>query len=224
MHQCISINTGIPKDYVFDRMAFSSALVKTTSSVSRFLSKLSLEGDVQADTKHHGGLEKAALLYSFEHYRYWEERLSRKLPYGSFGETFTTVGLTEETVSIGDIYRIGEAIVQVSQPRRPCYKFGYIYGEKEMPIWIEQTGKTGIYVRVLQEGVVVPSGEIELLEKGAERFTVDFINRLLVHDKQNLDAMEEALQLGALSPNIKRVFKKQLASEFENHEARYFGH
>ncbi len=209
--------------YVYDKMKFSSALVKETSSLPLFLSKLSLEGDEQADTKHHGGVEKAALLYSFEHFSYWEDRLQRKLAHGSFGETFTTIGLTEKTASIGDVYKIGEAVIQVSQPRRPCYKFGYIYGERDMPIWIEQTGRTGIYVRVLEEGLIAPEGEIELVEKGSEKFTVDFINQLLVHDKQNWQALEEALQLEALSPNVKRVFEKQLAREFENSEARHFG-
>jgi MOSC domain-containing protein YiiM len=139
----------------------------------RWLAQTNLAGDGQADLVNHGGPDKAVLAYASEHYPGWREQLQKpEFPHGAFGENFTVDGLCEDTVSIGDIYRLGGAVVQVSQPRQPCWKLARRWRIKELTGLVEQTGKTGWYLRVLEEGEVEPGQPLTLLERLHPDWTV----------------------------------------------------
>jgi MOSC domain-containing protein YiiM len=146
----------------------------------RWLAQTNLAGDGQADLHNHGGPDKAVLAYAATHYPGWREQLARPdLPHGAFGENFTVEGLTEETVNIGDVYRLGDALVQVSQPRQPCWKLARRWRIKELTALVEQTGRTGWYLRVLEEGEVEPGQPMTLLERPYPAWTVSRATRTM---------------------------------------------
>lgn len=165
MPHIISLNIGTPQKLQFQGKEIETGLFKESVNKPLYLSTLNFEGDGQADLKHHGGRDKAVCVYAFEHYPYWEQELSQPLPYGVFGENLTITGLLESDVCIGNIYKIGGTLVQVTQPRQPCYKLSYRYNRKDFPLLVQDTGFTGFYVRVLQEGTISPSDEIILTEQ-----------------------------------------------------------
>ena len=129
------------------------------------LRRLNLDGDRQADLKNHGGPDQAVLCYSAEHYPRWHEELGRELVFGGFGENFTIEGLDEESVFLGDVHSTGEALVQVSCHRGPCYKIGYRWKRPELLDLVRRTGRTGWYLRVLREGLVQAGEPFVLLER-----------------------------------------------------------
>jgi MOSC domain-containing protein YiiM len=132
-----------------------------------------LEGDGQADRRFHGGPEKALLAYCAEHYAFWRERLGRQdMGPGGFGENLSVEGASEATVCIGDTYRIGTVRVQVSQPRTPCWKQARRYERKELPLLIQQSGRTGWYYRVLEQGSLQAGDAMELLERPFPGLTI----------------------------------------------------
>ena len=137
------------------------------------LRTLNLEGDSQADLRAHGGPERAVLLYAADHYPLWERELGRRLPWGSFGETFTVAGLDEWTACLGDVLEIGEALVQVSEVRGPCYKVAYRTGVEDMIQRIESTGRSGFYGRVLREGIVRAGDEVRVVDRPNPDWSVD---------------------------------------------------
>ena len=138
-----------------------------------WLGRTHLAGDGQADRKNHGGLDKAVLAYSAEHYPRWRIELGRPdLPYGAFGENFTITDLTEATVCIGDVYAIGETRVQVTQPRQPCWKIARRWRIKDLTARVRETGRTGWYLRVLREGYVAAGMPVTLLERPFPQWTV----------------------------------------------------
>jgi MOSC domain-containing protein YiiM len=124
-----------------------------------------LAGDTQVDRDHHGGEYKAICVYADEHYPYWEQRLGRALPRPAFGENFTTTGLVEQSVWIGDVFRVGEALVEVVQPRGPCATLAAFLEEKMLAVWVEEQGFTGWYLSVVKPGVVRPGDAILLEER-----------------------------------------------------------
>src|SRR5690554_4121735 len=150
----MSINVGKPQEVPYQNKFVSTAIWKTAIQNPVMLTYTNIEGDGQADLAHHGGQDMAVLIYSYDHYEYWEQQLNRKLAYGSFGENVTVEGLTEQDVCVGDTFKWGEAIVQVSQPRYPCYKLSIRHQVAEIPQMVLNTGFSGFYMRVLQPGVV----------------------------------------------------------------------
>lgn len=147
----LSLNVGMPKQIQFNQKDVSTGIFKSATDEYLYLSYLNFEGDGQGDLVHHGGKEKAVCVYPYEHYPFWENELRRPLDYGAFGENLTIKGLLESDVCIGDVFKLGKAIVQVSQPRQPCYKLSIKYGVPDMPLKVQQTGYTGFYFRVLEE-------------------------------------------------------------------------
>jgi MOSC domain-containing protein YiiM len=139
----------------------------------RWLSRVNLDGDGQADLVNHGGADKAVLSYAAAHYPGWRESLARPdLPHGAFGENFTIDGQTEETVCVGDTYRLGDVVVQVSQPRQPCWKLAWRWRIKELTALVEWSGRTGWYLRVLEEGEVRPGLSLTLVDRPYPAWTV----------------------------------------------------
>lgn len=187
----------------------SSAIVKQPTSEPLRLTLTGLAGDQQADLRYHGGLDKAVCVYAAEHYPFWKEKLGRALPLPGFGENFTTVGLLEDEVCIGDVYQIGEVVVQVTQPRQPCYKLAMRHQIKDMAVQVTESGFTGFYLRVLKQGMVQAGAEITLLEKG--RLTIAEANRVMHVDRQDQQGIAMVLQESALSDAWRETLGKRLA-------------
>lgn len=205
-----SINVGMPAQVSFGGKEISTGIHKIGVRESLYLSRLNLDGDRQADLVHHGGVDKAVCVYPYEHYAYWETELDRSLAYGAFGENLTTEGMLEKDVCIGDIYRFGEAVVQVSQPRQPCFKLGVKYGVPELPLKVQQTGYTGYYFRVLSEGMVSTSDTLVLEERHPAKVTISFANSIMYHEKGNIDEIQRILDVQELSDSWRQTLTKRL--------------
>ncbi len=208
--ELLSLNVGLPKQVQFRQKDVSTGIFKTATDEALYLSYLNFEGDGQGDLVHHGGREKAVCVYPFEHYPFWEKELKRPLEYGALGENLTTMGLLETEVCIGDVFELGKAIVQISQPRQPCYKLTIRYGVPEMLLKVQETGFTGFYFRVLAEGLVSRNDKLALLHRHPQKVTVSYANRIMHHEKENIEGMERMLEVEELSVNWKQTFQKRL--------------
>lgn len=220
-----SLNVGLPAPLPYRGKQVQSGFVKRPVEGAVWLSRTGLAGDGQADLKVHGGPEKAACVYPAEHYPYWEERLGRRLPAAAFGENLSTAGLTEPEVCIGDVFSVGDrgAVAQVSQPRQPCYKLAARHGEKRLALWVQQTGLTGFYLRVLEEGEIAEGDAVRLVERPAPEATLAEANRVMHRDKGDLRAAERLLSVEQLSPSWRRTFEERLAGGREDTAARLLG-
>ncbi len=176
----------------------------------RRLRREGFDGDGQADLENHGGVDKAAYLYSSDHYPHWEEELGRPLPYGQLGENLTVRGWTEEVVHIGDVLRIGGARVEVTQPRVPCFKLGLRMEDPRFPKRFLASLRSGFYVRVLDEGDVAAGDPVERLEAGPEAVTVREAQRLLHFERGDRAGAERVLRIPALSADWRRAFEELL--------------
>ena len=217
----VSVNTGLPVSYETEGVRWESAIVKQPVSEEIALGLEGLEGDGQADRKHHGGPDKALCVYPVEHYTHWENKLSRKLPAAAFGENLTVSGLLEADVCIGDTFALGEAIVQVTQPRQPCHKLAKRYGVPEMALWVQEAGYTGFYFRVVQPGYIQAHQDLVLhrLSMDPARISVAEANRLMHYDKKDTDGVCRLLAVSALSASWRATFEKRLAGNMENSAA-----
>jgi len=174
---------------------------------------LNLDGDGQGDLGGHGGEQRAVFVYQIESYRYWGEQLKRMdLAHGQFGENFTIEGLEDDAVCIGDRYRIGSALFEVTQPRVTCYRVGIRMNEPRMPALLTSSGRPGFYFRVLQEGEVGAGDEIVKVGEAKDRMTVAEINALLYSSGHARDRLERALRIEALSPGWRGSFEALLKS------------
>lgn len=221
--EIISINVGKPVQVQFNKKEVSTGIFKTPSDEPLFLSWLNFDGDGQADLVHHGGREKAVCVYPYEHYPYWERELDRALGYSAFGENLTTRGLLETEVCIGDIFQLGEAIVQVSQPRQPCFKLSVKYGAPDMPLKVQETGYTGFYFRVLQEGLVSKADGLIRTRRHPQGITVYYANRIMHREKDNLEGVRKILQVEELSANWRKTFLKRLEGSETDPKERLTG-
>lgn len=175
------------------------------------LRKLNLDGDKQADLTVHGGVDKAVYSYPEEHYRFWQKKLPDiYLSCGMFGENFTTEGLFEDNVNIGDQFRIGTAIVIATQPRMPCYKLGVKFGRMDIIKRFLASGLTGIYFKVLQEGEVGAGDVIELIRRDDNNVTVKDVVRIYTVDKDDVQTMERAIKVKDLPVGWRSHFIEQL--------------
>nr|WP_246294000.1 MOSC domain-containing protein [Paenibacillus planticolens] len=188
-----------------------TGIYKFPVSSSLYVSKTQLDGDGQADLTVHGGVDKALCVYPDEHYAYWEGVLGRKLEPGTFGENLTVRGFLETDVCIGDIYAIDEVMVQVSQPRQPCFKVGKRLDWVQTPLQMQETGFTGFYLRVLQEGFISKKSHVRLVAKDDAGVTLAYANQLKYHDKKNEEGAQRLVQTKALSESWRQSFMKRLA-------------
>ncbi|MBE1554039.1 MOSC domain-containing protein [Sporosarcina limicola] len=206
----LSLNVGKPKTANFNGKEVETGFYKESVSGHTHLAKLNFEGDGQADLKHHGGVDKAVCVYPYEHYSYWEQDLKRELPIAAFGENLTVIGMLEEDVHIGDVFKIGEAVLQISQPRQPCYKIAGRHDVKDLTLRVQNTGYTGFYCRVLEEGMVEPDSTIKRTSVHPEKVSVAFANDIMYHDKNNMDAIKKILSVDALSDSWRTRFVTKL--------------
>lgn len=168
----LSLNTGRPAALNLPQGLTRSAIVKAPVTGPLELTTGGLASDEQADLRVHGGPDKAVCVYPFDHYPFWRDRLGRELEPGAFGENFTTSGLLETEVCIGDTYGVGDVVVQVSQPRSPCFRLAALHNRPDMAKWVVSTGYTGFYLRTLRPGSVEPGARITLLSRSSPRVTV----------------------------------------------------
>lgn len=209
----ISVNVSSPKEIQYKGETVTTGIFKKPVPGRVMLRELNLDGDGQADSTVHGGIHQAVYVYPFEHYDYWKQKLDREdLPYGQFGENFTVVGMTEDQVHIGDVFRIGSASVQITQPRVPCYKLAIKMNLPKFPKLFMASGRTGFYLRVLQEGEVGAGDAIERIEVAPEKMTVQEVFHLAFGDHDDREALNKALRVRSLSPGWHGMFAERLAA------------
>ena len=154
----LSVNVGMPRDVQWEGRTVRTAIWKSPVAGRRMVRRLNVDGDGQGDLNGHGGVNRAVFVYQIESHRYWRKVLNRDdFTYGQFGENFTVEGLGDDEVCIGDRYRIGSALFEVSQPRVTCYRVGIRMREPQMPSLLVAHHRPGFYLRVLEEGVVGPA-------------------------------------------------------------------
>ena len=211
MARLLSVNVGLPRDIEWKGRIVHTAIWKYPVGGRCRAGRLNLDGDGQGDLAGHGGEQRAVFVYQIESYRHWQEQLRRSdFVHGQFGENFTIEGLPDDAVCIGDRYRIGSALFEVTQPRVTCYRVGIRMNEPRMPALLTSSGRPGFYLRVLQEGEVGPGDEIVKVGEGKERMTVAEINALLYSPDHARDRLERALQIEALSPGWRSSFEALL--------------
>ncbi|MDX8046891.1 MOSC domain-containing protein [Gracilibacillus sp. S3-1-1] len=209
-YQIVSLNVGKPQVYSIEGKELETGFIKKPVDHANYLTFTGFEHDGQADRKNHGGPEKALLMYAKEHYSFWQKKYDQTFDYPAFGENITIAGLTEEALYIGDVFTLGEAEIQVSQPRRPCYKIARVHGIPDMPAIVTETGFSGYYFRVLKEGWVKPSDTLVKTKEAPDKVTPKDIFYCLYHDRINKDKMEEYSQINALAPNVKESLIKRI--------------
>lgn len=196
----LSVNVGLPRDIAWRGKTVHTAVWKTPVQGRRMVRRLNIDGDGQGDLAGHGGEHRAVFVYQMESYRYWEGELRRNdFSYGQFGENFTVDGLSDQAVCIGDRYRVGGALFEVTQPRVTCYRVGIRMNEPQMAALLVARGRPGFYFRVLEEGEVEAGDEIVQVATGPERMSVFEVNALLYMPSHHRSALERALRVPALS-------------------------
>jgi MOSC domain-containing protein YiiM len=209
----ISINVGRPRLVMRNDEAVSTGIFKEPVAGRVMLRTLNLDGDRQADLSVHGGPEKAVYVYPSEHYAFWKQELpDMDLPWGMFGENFTTEGMFETEINIGDRFGIGSAAVMVTQPRMPCYKLGIRFGRSDIIKRFLASELTGFYLSVLQEGAVGTGDEFELIEKNLSGVRVVDVTRLYGSDKKNVDLLRRAIATETLPSSWRQYFQKRIES------------
>ncbi len=207
----ISLNTGLPREVEWKGDAVTTGIFKEPVKGRVMLRTLNLDGDKQADLSVHGGVSKAVYAYPREHYEFWKRELpDMNLPYGMFGENFTTEGLFEDSLNLGDRFRVGEAEIMVTEPRMPCYKLGAKFGRADIVKRFLVSRRTGFYFAVLQEGEVSAGDPIELLSRDGNNITVADVTRLYAFDKDNLELLQRVVKVEALSASWRDYFQHQI--------------
>jgi len=207
----ISLNVGLPRLVLRDGEPVSTGIFKEPIDGRVMMRTLNLDGDRQADLSVHGGPSKAVYVYPAEHYDFWTRELPEMdLPWGMFGENFTTTGLLETEINIGDKFRIATAEVIVTQPRMPCYKLGLKFGRADIIKRFLQSERTGFYLAVLKEGEVGAGDEFEPLARDAHDVRVSDITRLYTREKHNETLLRRAIAVEALPEGWREYFQHQL--------------
>ncbi len=202
----ISVNVGLPREITHGGQMVTTGIFKFPVAGPVRLGRLNLEGDGQADLRVHGGADKAVYVYPFEHYAFWAGELGRNdFSHGQFGENFTTTGQLEGEVCIGDVFEVGEARVQVTQPRSPCFKLGIRMAEENFPTRFATANRTGFYLRVLEEGRVAAGDAIERIERAAGSMNVRDVFRLR-HVGGTRAEYERAARLPGLASSWRAAF------------------
>jgi MOSC domain-containing protein YiiM len=207
----ISVNVGLPRDVTWLGKAVRTSIWKSPVEGRIHVAKLNLDGDQQSDLSVHGGLDKAVYAYPAEHYSYWRKELrDADLSWGAFGENFTTEGLLEGQLLVGDRLRVGSAEFAVTQPRMPCFKLGIRFDSPAMVKRFLQSKRTGFYLAVLGEGEVGAGDPIEREENRESEVTITDIVNLYTSDAENQDLLRRATEIPALPEGWKEYFRKRL--------------
>jgi len=207
----LSINVGLPREVQWQGDSIRTSIFKAPVTGRVRVATLNLFGDQQSDLSVHGGIDKAVYAYPSEHYDFWRKELpGTDLPWGIFGENFTTQGLLEDAVHIGDRLRVGSAEFVVTQPRMPCFKLGIRFGRSDMVKRFHHSGRSGYYLAVLREGEVAAGDTMEFIARDEQGVTVSDVLRLYRGDTANQDLLHRVTELPALPENWRGYFRKRL--------------
>jgi MOSC domain-containing protein YiiM len=207
----LSLNVGLPREVAWHGKLVETGIFKQPVEGPVMMRTLNLDGDRQADLSVHGGVDKAVYAYPSEHYEYWRGELpDMDFPWGVFGENLTTEGLFEDSVYLGDCYRIGEAEVVVTQPRLPCYKLGVRFDRPDMVKKFLASRLTGFYFSVKKEGVVQAGDSIELLAREQQEIRVADITRVYAFEREDVETIQRAMRVAALPESWRGYFQQQL--------------
>lgn len=214
MARLLSVNVGLPRDITWEGRTVHTAVWKAPVEGRRLVRRLNVDGDGQGDLAGHGGEHRAVFVYQMDSYRFWQSELGRSnFDHGQFGENFTVDGLTDREVCIGDRYRIGGALFEVTQPRVTCYRVGIRMNEPQMAALLVARGRPGFYLRVLEEGEVGAGDDIVKVVTGAERMTVAEMDALLYRPGHPRSELVRALRIPALSGGWRGSFEAMLAQQ-----------
>jgi ferredoxin-NADP reductase/MOSC domain-containing protein YiiM/ferredoxin len=220
MARLLSVNVGLPRDIPWQGRTVHTGIWKTPVQGRRMARRLNIDGDGQGDLQGHGGEHRAVFVYQIDSYRYWQAQLGRNdFAYGQFGENFTIDGLPDTEVCVGDRYRIGGALFEVTQPRVTCYRVGIRMNEPQMAALLVAHHQPGFYFRVLEEGEVEAGDEIVKVLAGPERMTVAETDALLYLPGRDRSELERALRVPALSAGWRSSFETLLEHEHEGGSA-----
>src|SRR6267143_1995368 len=207
----LSVNVGLPREIEWQGKLVRTSIFKSPASGNVRVKTLNLEGDEQSDLSVHGGVHKAVYAYPSEHYRFWREEVPGiDLPLGVFGENFTTEGLLEEAVRIGDRVRVGSAQFVITQPRLPCFKLGIRFGRPDMVKRFLRSGRTGFYLAVAREGEVTAGDAVMSITKHEPAISVAEIVGLYAADAANQELLRKASEHSALPEGWREYFRKRL--------------
>lgn len=214
MPRLLSVNVGLPRDVTWNGKTVRTSVWKSPVSGRRMVRKLDIDGDAQADLAGHGGEQRAVFVYQMDSYHYWQSFLGRSdFTFGQFGENFTVEGLLDSEVCVGDRYRIGDAIFEVTQPRVTCYRVGIRMNESRMPALLVAHHRPGFYFRVLQEGEVGAGDDIVKITDGPERMSVADVDALLYLPGPSREQLQRALRIPALSKGWQGSFQAMLQQD-----------
>ena len=206
-----ALNISKPKTIVFKGEEVFTGIYKVPTAEPRIVRVLNIDGDEQADLTVHGGVDKAVYGFPLEHYSYYQEELKQdSYEPGQFGENLTTEGMLESNVHIGDRYRVGEVVLEVSQPRSPCYKFAIKMGTAKALSLCINSAKTGFYFRVLKEGPIQSGDLIEVDYVNVDAPTVEEMHRLYYLDKKNISSLKKAVSCNSLAKVWRDEFKNRI--------------
>jgi MOSC domain-containing protein YiiM len=210
----VSVNVGLPREVSWQGRVVTTGIFKEPIRGRTMVRTLNVDGDRQADLTVHGGADKAVYAYPSEHYEYWQAELpGMDLPWGVFGENFTTEGLLEKAACIGDRFRIGETEVIVTEPRMPCYKLGIKFGRADIIKRFLASRRTGFYFAVVREGTVGAGDAMELLRREQQEISVADITRLYAFEKADLKTLRRAVEVEALPESWKGYFRHQIEKQ-----------
>ncbi len=210
----LSVNVGLPREVTWQGKRVTTGIFKEPIQERVMMRTLNLDGDQQADLTVHGGVSKAVYAYPSEHYNYWRTELpGTDLSWGMFGENFTTEGLLENAVYIGDSFRIGETEIMVTEPRMPCYKLGIKFGRADIIKRFLASRRTGFYFAVIREGTVGAGDDVKLIGREQQEISVADITRLYAFDKGDVKSLRRAIQVEALPESWKGYFQHQLEKQ-----------
>src|SRR5919202_4061041 len=211
MARLLSVNIGLPREVSWRGQTVFTSVWKEPVQGRRLARRLNIDGDAQGDLAGHGGEQRAVFVYQMDSYRYWERELKRgDFTFGQFGEKFTVEGLADSEVCVGDRYRIGGALFEVTQPRVTCYRVGIRMDDPRMPALLVKHRRPGFYFRVIEEGEVGAGDEIIKVAEGPERLTVAAVDALLYLPGAAKGDIERALRIPALSPGWQSSFEALL--------------
>ncbi len=210
----LSVNVALPRGVTWQGKLVTTGIFKEPIEGPIMLRRLNVDGDQQADLTVHGGVSKAVYAYPSEHYGYWRIELPGvDLPWGMFGENFTTEGLLEETVYIGDRFRIGDAEVFVTEPRMPCYKLGIKFGRADIIKRFLASRRTGFYFAVASEGTLSAGDAVEFIGRDQQEISVADIIRLYAFERGDVKGLRRAIGVDALPGSWKGYFQHQLEKQ-----------
>src|SRR5438876_131934 len=214
MMKILSLNVGLPREVTWQGKLVTTGIFKEPVNGPVMLRTLNLDGDRQADLTVHGGVDKAVYAYPSEHYSYWRTELPGvDLPWSMFGENFTTEGLLEETIYIGDRFRIGETEAIVTEPRMPCYKLGIKFVRADIIKRFLASRRTGFYFAVAREGMVSAGDAVEFIGRDQQEISVADIIRLYAFEKGDVKGLRRAIEVEALPESWKGYFQHQLEKQ-----------